>query len=178
MGRKHAGLLQSLGALQCDLKWPDTKTSAAFERKGLHHPNCADSCPRTHCLPVPSKLVNFLQDRDIIFFFSPPLSECSLAGFSGAAPHLWSLLYTYICFLFWRSKLNLLTIDLHIPPPLHLKILVYSSANRQADHSNKSNKSYQLTPKCTLLQAVSENTLPWAWSSQASVWPSRCVPRP
>lgn len=68
MGRKRAGLLQSLGALQCDLNWPGAKNSATLEWKGLHHPNCADSCPRTHCLPVRSKLVNFLQGQNVIFF--------------------------------------------------------------------------------------------------------------
>lgn len=140
MRRKHAGLLQSLGALQCDLKWPDTKTSATLERKGLHHPNSADSCPRTHCLPVPSKLVNFLHGQDVIFFFFKfffCLSQCNLVGFSEAALHLHVDVQQGLCFLFWRSKINIPSVDLYIAPSLCLKIFVYSSANMQADHSNQ-----------------------------------------
>lgn len=56
---------------------------------------------------------------------------------------------------------------------IHLQIFKISRLTT----SIKSNKSYQLIPKCILLTLMAENTFPWAWSSQAAVWPSRCVPR-
>lgn len=105
----------------------------------------------------------------ILFFFSlffSLLSQCNLAGFSGVALHLHVDIQWGSCFLFWQLKPNIPPIDLYIPPPLCLKIFVYSSANVQAGHSNQKWQIWP-DPKCILLKAMSENTLPLACSSQA-----------
>lgn len=83
-----------------------------------------------------------------------------------------------VCFLFWWLKLSIPTADLNLPPLSCLKVFVYSSANVQGDHSNQKQQILPLNSKMHLAEGNFWKHIARARSSQASVWPLRCVPRP
>lgn len=104
------------------------------------------------------------------FLFFSPLSQCNLVGFSGAALHLHVDVQWGSCFLSWHLKPNIPPIDLYIPPPLCLKIFVYSSANVQAGHSNQ---KWQIWPVNSKMHLAEGNV--WKYVAMNMKQPSLCL---